>query len=63
MRNRFISGMITGGMIGATTSMYLYSKTNRKQRKKLAKRSKTIIKGMTPFMNLFQSISSFNPLR
>jgi len=53
MQNRFISGIIAGGMLGATTSMFLNSRMNGRSKKRLMKRSRNIMRGISSFMNIF----------
>lgn len=57
MRNRFVSGMIAGGLIGATTGMYAYKRMSPRQRRMLARRSGKIMKNMASVVDTIQSIN------
>lgn len=60
MRDRFMSGMLTGGIIGATAGLYAYSRMSPRQRKRMMKRGNKMLKnavnmiGMTHSMNMFR---------
>lgn len=59
MRNKFISGMITGGVIGATTGMYAYKRMSPRQRKTMMRRGKKIIKSAANMIDMVQSVNVF----
>ncbi|TCO79070.1 YtxH domain-containing protein [Marinisporobacter balticus] len=60
MQNRFMSGMIAGGIIGATTGMYAYKRMSPRQRKMMMKRGRKMIKGA---VNMIDMVQSMNMLR
>ncbi|MBB6214801.1 gas vesicle protein [Anaerosolibacter carboniphilus] len=59
MRDKFMTGIIAGGIIGATAGLYAFNKMSPRQRRKLMKRGSRVIKnasnmiGMTSPMNMF----------
>jgi gas vesicle protein len=56
MRNKFVSGMITGGIIGATTGMYAYKRMSPRQRRMIMKRGKKMVKGAATMVDMIQSM-------
>lgn len=54
-----MTGIIAGGIIGATAGLYAFNKMSPRQRRKLMKRGSRVIKnasnmiGMTSPMNMF----------
>lgn len=56
MRNRFISGMITGGFIGATAGMYAYRQMSPLQRKRMVKRGSKMMHRTANILDMMQSI-------
>lgn len=53
MRSRFISGVVTGSIIGATASMYAFSRMNPRQRKRLMRQGKKMLFNMVSNMGIF----------
>ncbi|WP_169733570.1 hypothetical protein [Clostridiisalibacter paucivorans] len=51
MRNRFMSGMLTGSILGVTASMFAANKMTPRQRRKMMKRSKNLLFNAIDFMN------------
>ncbi|QXM05973.1 YtxH domain-containing protein [Crassaminicella indica] len=57
MRNRFVSGMIAGGIIGATTGMYAYKRMSPRQRRMVMRRGRKMLKGAANMVDVIQSIN------
>ncbi|QEK12105.1 hypothetical protein FQB35_06795 [Crassaminicella thermophila] len=57
MKNRFISGMIAGSVIGATTGMYAYKRMNPRQRRMIMRRGRKIVKSAANMIDVIQSIN------
>lgn len=57
MRNRFISGLIAGGVLGATTGMYAYKRMSPRERRRMMKRGKKMMEGAAGFVDMVQSIN------
>ncbi|WP_068557699.1 hypothetical protein [Thermotalea metallivorans] len=59
MRDRFLTGMLTGGIIGASAGLYAMSRMSSRQRKRFMRRGGKMLKsatrviGMTRGMNIF----------
>lgn len=53
MNTKFMSGVITGSIVGATAGMYATSKMSPRQRRKVMKRSKKILMNAVGNMNMF----------
>lgn len=59
MRDRFMSGMLTGGLIGATAGLFAYSRMSPRQRKKMMKRGNKMLKSAVSMMGMAQSMDMF----
>ncbi|QZY57011.1 hypothetical protein [Crassaminicella profunda] len=57
MRNKFVSGMLTGGIIGATTGMYAYKRMSPRQRRMVMRRGRKMVKGAVNMVDMIQSIN------
>lgn len=53
LKGRFVSGILTGSLLGATAGMYAITKMSSRQRRKIMKISRRIM------MNLISSIGLF----
>ncbi|AOT72856.1 YtxH domain-containing protein [Geosporobacter ferrireducens] len=59
MRDRFMSGMLTGGIIGATAGLYAYSRMSPRQRKRMMKRGNKMLKNAVNMIGMTQSMDMF----
>ena len=59
MRDRFMSGMLTGGILGATAGLYAYSRMDHRQRKRMMKRGNKMLKNAVNMMGMAQSMDMF----
>ncbi|MFT9496071.1 YtxH domain-containing protein [Anaerosolibacter sp.] len=59
MRDNFMTGVIAGGIIGATAGLYAFSKMSPRQRKKLMKRGNNVIKNASNMMNMTNAMNMF----
>lgn len=51
--NSFVSGVVTGSIIGATAGIYAASKMTPKQKRRMVKRSRRMLVNMIGNMGLF----------
>ncbi|EOC99955.1 hypothetical protein [Caldisalinibacter kiritimatiensis] len=53
MRNGFVSGIVTGSIIGATAGMYAASKMTPRQKRRFMRQGKKMLFGMLDGMGMF----------
>lgn len=51
MNNRFMTGVIAGGLLGATAGMYALNRTTPKQRRKMMRKGARIARNATRVMD------------
>ena len=59
MRSRFMSGVIAGGLLGATMGMYALNKTSPRQRKKMMKRGVKAFRNASKIADAVSAIDMF----
>ena len=53
MRNRLVSGIVTGGILAATASMYAMTRISPRQRRRMMKTSKRVMTNIMDNMGIY----------
>lgn len=59
MRDRYFSGLLTGGIIGATAGLYAYSRMSPRQRKRMMKQSNKLVRNAVGMIGMSQGMDMF----
>lgn len=55
MRDKFLTGVIAGGMLGATAGFYALERMSPRQRRKMMRRGSKIVKNASNVIDMIQS--------
>lgn len=53
MKGRFVSGIVTGSLLGATAGMYAITRMSPRQRRRMMKVSKRLVSNVVSNIGLF----------
>ncbi|MFZ5965996.1 MAG: YtxH domain-containing protein [Bacillota bacterium] len=56
MRNRFLTGVVAGGLLGASAGMYAYSRMSPRQRRKMMRRGSKLVRNAVNMMDIMQDM-------
>ncbi len=60
MKSKYMTGIIAGGLLGATASVYAMYKSSPRQRKRLMRRGTKMVKNASKLMNSISSLDMLN---